>query len=200
MKQTARWLRAALAAGAMAGGLAAQASAAAPPGRIQLACGGLARRAAEVSNVTLDGAMLRLGIRMLSRQARDAQARRVLMQLRGVYVKDFRFDQRGQYSARDLSAIRRQLRAPGWAHILSVHSRRAHRNVDIYVMSTAKGVAGMAIIAAYRRELRVLNLVGPIDPAALSRLGGHFGIPRVKAPPQGGAAGRKAGQPGRRQR
>ncbi len=150
------------------------------PGRIRLTFGGLARRAAEVSHVTLDGAMLKLGIRMLSAKEQDARAHRVLSRLRGVYMKNFRFSVKGQYSSRDLAGIRRQLQAPGWAHIMSVHSRLAHRRVDIYVMSNQQGVMGMVIIAQYPMELRVINLVGPINPAAFSRLGGHFGIPRVR--------------------
>ncbi len=197
--KTARCFSAFIAAAALAGALAAQSNPAPQPARIQLRFGGLARRAAEVSHVMLDGPMLQLGIRMLSARERDARARRVLAQLQGVYVKSFRFAGKGQYSAHDLAPIRRQLRAPGWAHILSVHSRRDRKNVDIYVMSTAKGVAGMAIIAAYPRELRVVNLVGPIDPAELSRLGGHFGIPHVHAAKKFGAVGRAAVKAGRRQ-
>ncbi|MGH9474932.1 MAG: DUF4252 domain-containing protein [Terriglobales bacterium] len=178
-----RWFGATLVALALAvSPLAAQPPAAVQPGRIQLTFGGLARRAAEVSDVTLDGPMLQLGIRMLYRQESDGQARRVLSQLKGVYVKSFRFDSQDGYSSHDLQSIRRQLQAPGWAQIMSVHSRRACRNVDVYIMTTAHGVAGMVIIAGYPKELRVVNLVGPIDPAALSQLGGHFGIPRVHNP------------------
>ncbi|MGH9395196.1 MAG: DUF4252 domain-containing protein [Terriglobales bacterium] len=177
----ARGFSALAAALALAGALAAQQHApAAQTGSIQLTFGGLAHRAAEVSDVTLDGPMLQLGIRMLSAQESDAQARRVLQQLTGVHVKSLRFDRRGEYSAQDLDQIRRQLQAPGWNHIMSVQSRGDSRNVDVYVMATAQGPAGMVIIAAYPRELRVVNLVGPIDPAALSQLGGHFGIPRVE--------------------
>lgn len=178
-----RWVQVTLLLAALAGaGAAQQPGTAAEPGRIQLDFNGLAGRAAEVSQVTLDGPMLQLGIRMLSAQesnASDAQARKVLAQLRGVYVKSFRFDGRDDYSERDLGPILRQLQAPGWSHILSVHSRRDDRSVDIYWLATAKGPAGMVIIAEYARELRVVNLVGPMDPAALSQLGGHFGIPRV---------------------
>lgn len=159
----------------------AQTRATAPPDRLQLKFDGLSRRAAQVSEVSLDGPMLQVGIRMLSQDESDAQARSVLAQLQGVYIKTFRFDNDGMYSDRDLDHVRRQLQAPGWNHIISVHSRSDHKNVDVYVLSTEKGVKGMAIIAAYPRELRVVNLVGPIDPAALSQLGGHFGIPCLPA-------------------
>ncbi|MGH2470214.1 MAG: DUF4252 domain-containing protein [Chloroflexota bacterium] len=164
-----------LVAAALAGALAAQ-----QPGRIQLTFNGLAQRAAEVSNVTLDGPMLQVGIRMLSAKESDAQARQVLSRLKGVYVKSFRFDRRDAYSGHDLEPIHRQLHEPGWHHIMSVHSHRDGRSVNIYLMAGAQGVEGMVIIAAYPRALRVVNLVGPIDPAALSQLGGHFGIPRMK--------------------
>ncbi|MGH9416974.1 MAG: DUF4252 domain-containing protein [Terriglobales bacterium] len=150
---------------------------AAPPGRIQLNFGDLNSRAAEVSDISLDGAMLQLGIRMLSAQDSDAAARQVLAQLRGVYVKSFRFDTKDRYSESDLDSIRRQLQAPGWTQILRVRQRDDFREVEVYVMTAAQRTAGMVIIAAYPKQLRVVNLVGPIDPAALGRLGGHFGIP-----------------------
>jgi hypothetical protein len=169
-----------LLAAAVAGGVApAQPPPIVQRGRIQLRFDGLSRRAAQVSVVTLDGPMLRIGIRMLSAQEPDARARAVLAQLEGVYVKSLRFNRRGEYSARDLAAIRRQLRAPGWGHIISVHSRGTRRTVDVYIMSSGNKIAGLAIIAAYPRELRVVNLVGSIRPGALAQLGGHFGIPRV---------------------
>ena len=176
--------------------MAAEHSAAAQPGRIHFAFGGLQHRAAETSEVALDGPTLQLGIRMLSESESDAEARAVLARLKGVYVESFRFDREGEYSARDLEDIRRQLQAPGWTRILSVQSRREREAVDVYVMSTAKGVAGMAIIAAYPKELRVVNLVGPIDPAALSRLGGHFGIPRVETGEKNETAGGDGTKPG----
>ncbi|HXR98282.1 MAG TPA: DUF4252 domain-containing protein [Terriglobales bacterium] len=151
------------------------------PGRIQLAFDGLNRRAAGVNEISLDGPMLQLGIRMLSTSESDAQARAMLSRLKGVYIKSFRFDGEGKYSDSDLANVRRQLHGPGWAHIMSVHSRPDRQDVDVYVMSDGKGVAGMAIIVACPTELRVVNLVGPVDPAELSRLGGHFGIPQVDA-------------------
>lgn len=166
---------------------AGQQSAAAPPGRLELRFGGLSRRAAQVSEVSLDGAMLALGIRTLSAGETDARARQALAQLQGVYIKAFRFDEDGMYSQRDLDNLRRQLAAPGWAHTLSVHSRRDRKDVDVYVMSTDEGVSGMAIIEASPRELRVVNLVGRLDPAELRRLGGHFGIPCVAADKDAGA-------------
>jgi Domain of unknown function (DUF4252) len=185
--RTARCLGATMLA--IAGALAAQGGGALQPGRIRLAFGGLAKRAAEVSEVALDGPMLQLGIRMLSAEEPDARARQVLERLKGVYVKSFRFRRAGEYSARDLEAVRRQLQAPGWAHIIGVHSRWDGRDVDVYVKSAANRTAGLAIIAAYPRELRVVNLVGPVDPAALSRLGGHFGIPRVDTHRRPGSGG-----------
>lgn len=193
MTRAAQFLGAMALGLAGAGGLTAQGGGALQPGRIRLAFGGLAQRAAEVSEVTLDGPMLQLGIRMLSAEEPDARARQVLEQLQGVYVKSFRFRRAGGYSARDLEAVRRQLQAPGWAHIIGVHSHRDGRDVDVYVKSAAGRTVGMAIIAAYPRELRVVNLVGPIDPAALSRLGGHFGIPRVGTHSRAGSGGGNKG-------
>jgi hypothetical protein len=155
--------------------------AAAQEGRIRLTLDALDHKAAEVAEVTLDGPMLQLGIKLLSNEDHDVDAVRVLSQLKGVYVRNYRFDHEGEYSERDLDGIRQQLQAPGWAKVVSVHSRRDSENAEIYVMSGANGVAGLTIVAARPTELSVVNLVGPIDPADLARLSGHFGIPRVDA-------------------
>jgi len=44
-------------------------------------------------------------------------------------------------------------------------------------MFSNKRITGIAVIAASRRELVIVNIVGPIDLDKLSHLYGHFGIP-----------------------
>ena len=41
-----------------------------------------------------------------------------------------------------------------------------------------KELGGMTIIAAEKRELAVVNIVGPVDLKSLGELGGKFGIPK----------------------
>jgi Domain of unknown function (DUF4252) len=139
----------------------------------------LSARAAEVNDVTLDGALLQLASKFLD-VADDADAREVknlIKDLKGIYVKNFEFDEPNQYSQADVEAIRTQLAAPGWQRIVTSHNKRNNENDEVYLMKEGDKITGVAILVAEARELTVVNIVGPIDMDKLGELGGHFGIP-----------------------
>ncbi len=141
----------------------------------------LADKAAEVVDVTLDGPMLQLAAKFMSdeRSPEEGSARELVRKLKGIYVKSFEFDDEGQYSQADVDLIRAQLRSPGWQRIVDVRSKRDHENDEVYLMGAAENIQGMAIISAERRELTVVNIVGPIDVDKLSQLEGNLGIPHL---------------------
>lgn len=139
----------------------------------------LSAKAAEVNDVTLDGALLQLASKFLD-VADDSDAREikgVIKDLKGIYVKNFEFDEPNQYSQADVEAIRSQLAAPGWQRIVTSRSKHNNENDEIYLMKEGEKITGVAILVAEARELTVVNLVGPIDFDKLGELGGHFGIP-----------------------
>ncbi len=139
----------------------------------------LSARAAEVNDVTLDGALLQLASKFLD-VADDPDAREVknlIKDLKGIYVKNFEFDEPNQYSQADVEAIRTQLAAPGWQRIVTSRSKHNNENDEVYLMKEGDKITGVAILVAEARELTVVNIVGPIDMDKLGELGGHFGIP-----------------------
>jgi len=139
----------------------------------------LASTAAETVDVTIDSSLLQVASKFLSsKKADEARIKELIAGLKGVYVKSFQFDNEGEYTEADVDMIRSQLRAPGWTRIVDVKSRRSGENVEVYTMIEADNVAGLAIIAAERRELTIVNIVGPIDLEKLADLEGQFGIPR----------------------
>jgi uncharacterized protein DUF4252 len=140
----------------------------------------LASKAAEVVDVTLDQSMLQLAARFMSdkRSPDEAEARELIRQLKGVYVKSFEFDKEGEYSPADVEAIRTQLHAP-WSRIVDVRSKREHENAEVYLMGGGDNISGLAIITAEPKELTVVNIVGPIDVDKLSELEGRLGVPRM---------------------
>lgn len=144
----------------------------------------LSAKAVEVNNVTLDGDMLQLAAKFLDMDKDDpdaAEAKEFLKKLKGIYVKNFEFDEPNQYSAADVEAIRVQLAAPGWTRIVESRDKRSNENDEIYVMKGPNDtVAGIAILVAEPKELTVVNLVGPVDIDKLSSLAGKFGIPGEK--------------------
>jgi len=145
----------------------------------------LAAKAENVVEVTLDAKMLSLASGFLSdRDADEAKAKKLISGLRGLYVRSFEFASSGQYNEADVEALRSQLRGPQWSRIAGVRSRKAGENADVFFRSDKDQIGGLAVIAAEPRSLTVVYIDGPIDPAQLSELGGHFGIPKVEGKPR----------------
>lgn len=136
-------------------------------------------KAAEVNDVTLDGAMLELAWKFMQADGdpEAAQLRDILKGLKGIYVKNFEFDKPNEYSQADVEAIRAQLKAPAWQRIVESRSEHAREHDEIYLMKQGDVITGMAILVAEPTELTVVNIVGPLDINKLAALEGHYGIP-----------------------
>ena len=138
--------------------------------------------AKQVVDVTVDEQLLQLASKFLSsaRSADEREIKELVKDLKGVYVKRFEFEADGQYSSADIEPILKQLRGSGWARIVGVTSKSDLKNIDVFVMTEASLIKGIAVVAAEPRELTVVNVVGPIDVDRLSRLQGQFGIPPLQ--------------------
>ena len=136
----------------------------------------LADKASETVTVSLDGNLLRLASRFLSSDDPDqAQVKKLVASLRGVYVRNFEFEKAGEYQASDLEPIRSQLRDPKWKKIVEVRGRD---NAEVLLRQENEHViSGLAVIVAEPKELTVVYIDGPIDMDGLSKLAGNFGIP-----------------------
>lgn len=138
-------------------------------------------KASDVNDITLEGPMLQLAAKFVAMDEKDdAEAPAVasmLRDLKGIYVKNFEFDQPNQYSLEDVANIRSQLAAPGWTRIVHNRNQRNHATDEVYIMKDGSKVAGVAILVVEPKELTVVNIVGPIDLDKLSLLNGKFGIP-----------------------
>lgn len=146
--------------------------------RVNIDFPGLAERAAEVVDVTLDAQMLRLASKFLSsRDADQKEIREIVAKLDGIYVRIYEFDKTGEYDRDIMERVRKQL-GPTWKKVVNVRSRK--ENVEVYFDTRGDTIAGLVVIAAEPRELTFVNIVGPIDVEKLTHLGGQFGIPRLK--------------------
>ncbi|MBV9669386.1 MAG: DUF4252 domain-containing protein [Acidobacteriales bacterium] len=142
----------------------------------------LANRASETVEVNLDQRMLQLASRFLDNNDEDdAQARRIIKDLKAIYVRSFEFSKPDQYNPADLEPLRHQLlEDKQWSRIVGVRSKTDGENVDVFVKSDGDRFIGVWIISTEPKELVVVNIQGPIDPNSLSDLGGHFGIPKTE--------------------
>ena len=160
--------------------------------RIPASLDRLADKASEVVDVTLDSAMLQLASRFLSdKDADEARVKRLVAGLKGVYVKSFEFEKTGEYEESDITALRAQLKGPGWARIVGVRSKKSGENAEVFIGSDSGQVNGLVVIAAEPKELTVVSIVGSIKPEDLRDLGGNFGIPKME---MGGHKGSTTGK------
>lgn len=145
--------------------------------RLNLDFPGLAERASETVDVTLDAQVLRLAAKFFSSQ--DAEERglgEMVHKLEGIYVRSFEFDRDGEYDLALVDRVKKQL-GPNWKRLVTVKSKR--ENVEVYTDLRGDAVVGLLVISAEPRELTFVNIVGPIDLDRLGGLEGQFGIPRI---------------------
>ena len=161
--------------------LALPAASLAQEGRVKLPdFSDLAKRATESVVVTLDRDMLQSVSQLVTpKDSRDAAANAAISGLEGVYVRSFTFARDNDYSRADVDSILKQLHAPTWSPMVSVHDTGKNEDVNIYLCRDKGQTKGMVIVAAEPRELTIVNIVGNVDPAKLGQLGGRFGIPSI---------------------
>lgn len=140
----------------------------------------LAEKAAETVSVTLDANLLGMAARFLdSTDPEQAQARKIVAALSGIYVRCYKFDRDFAYPTSELDALRRQLAKPGWNRIVETRSKKEKTDVDVYILTANGKARGLAIIASEPREFTIVNIVGNIDLDQLHDLEGTFGVPAL---------------------
>jgi hypothetical protein len=142
----------------------------------------LADKAKETTDVNLDASLLKFASGFLSdRKGEEAAAKKMISELKGVFVRAFEFDRAGAYSPSDLQPVRDQLKGPQWNRIISVKDRDSGDELEVWIhRDGVNNTTGMVLIAAEPEAVAVVNLVGPVRPEDLNTLGGQFGIPRIR--------------------
>jgi hypothetical protein len=153
----------------------------------------LAAKASEVVDVTMDANLLQFASRFLSdKNADDAQVKKLIGGLKGIYVRSFEFEKAGEYQDSDIEPVRAQLRSPAWSRIVGVRSRKSGENSEVYLKTESGKIGGLTILVTEPKELTLVSIEGSIDPDQLNQLGGHFGIPKIDSDSQhkGGGHGK----------
>lgn len=146
--------------------------------QINLDFPGLADRAEEVVDITLDANMLRMAAKFFSGKNADERALRdMIAGLQGIYVRSYEFAREGEYDLKLADRVKSQLGAT-WKPLVTVRSKKKN-NVNIYANMRGEAITGLVIISAEPREFTVVNINGPIDIDRLTALEGQFGIPSL---------------------
>jgi hypothetical protein len=139
---------------------------------------GLADKATDVVDVTLDASMIRLAAKFLGgNDPEEREIRDLIGGLQGIYVRSYEFSKAGEYDRSLADRLKSQL-GPTWKPLVTVRSK-TKENVNIMADLRGERIVGLVIIAAEPRELTVVNIVGDIDIDRLSKLEGEFGIPKI---------------------
>jgi len=140
----------------------------------------LATKASQTVDVNIDQRLIQLAAKLLSSEDREeAEVKKLVNGLKGIYVKSFEFDNVGEYSTADIESIRSQLRSPLWSRLVNVTSKR-DGSIEVYLMLSGDQISGLAVLSTDDKELTVVNIVGPVDLDKLVKLEGQFGIPELE--------------------
>jgi hypothetical protein len=136
----------------------------------------LAPKATEKVEVTLDGPLLQMAAMFMDdKDPEESQVKQIIVGLKGIYVRSFKFARPGEYSDGDLQAIRAQL--GGWSQIVNV--QKHDESTGVYLKTDGKKIQGMVVLTAEPMELTVVNIAGAIDLDQMRKLSGHLGIPEL---------------------
>src|SRR5215831_5062299 len=89
----------------------------------------LAAKASNSIDLSVGGATLKIAAKFLdASDPEEAQVKKMISGLEGIYIKRFEFKQGGMWSEADLQSIRQQLHAPEWERMLGYKSTEDGEN------------------------------------------------------------------------
>ena len=135
----------------------------------------LAPKASETVDVNVDEKLIQITAKWLS-DPDDADIKKLLANLKGIYVRNYEFEAEGLYTPADIEIIRAQVRGPSWSRLVNVNSKK-EGILEVYVLLEGEKIGGLVVLSAEPKELTVVNIVGPVDLEKLASLEGQFGIP-----------------------
>ncbi len=142
---------------------------------------GLETRAQDVVEVNIDGKMLDLAKRVMTK-VNDEDSKKVaqaISGLKGIYVRVYNFANENEYNVADVEQIRAQLNAPGWEKLANVRSKKNNQKVDVYTMFSGEVMSGVAVVVSDTKSIAVVNVIGPIDIDMLVEMSGKMNIPKI---------------------
>ena len=137
----------------------------------------LASRASDVTEVTLGKNMLAFAAKIMNgKNDDDAEARRLIEGLDGIYVRDYEFDKEGQFSAEEVEQLRKYFETNEWSSIVKERERKRGESTDVMVKLVNGESHGMFILDVEPKELTIVLILGPIHMDDLGKLKGIGGL------------------------
>ena len=137
----------------------------------------LAARASDVTEVTLGKNMLAFSAKILnSKDEDDAQVRKLIEGLQGIYVREYEFDKEGEYSAEQVDQLRKYFETNEWSSLVKSRERESGESTDVMVKLVNGESHGLFILSAEPKELAIVLILGPIRMEDLAKLRGVGGL------------------------
>jgi hypothetical protein len=137
----------------------------------------LAARASDVTEVTLGKNMLAFAAKILnSKDEDDAQVRKLIEGLQGIYVREYEFDKEGEYSAEQVDQLRKYFETNEWSSLVKSRERESGESTDVMVKLVNGESHGLFILSAEPKELAIVLILGPIRMEDLAKLRGVGGL------------------------
>jgi hypothetical protein len=137
----------------------------------------LAARAANVTEVTLGKNMLAFASKFMDgKDDDDAEARKLIQGLDGIYVRDYEFDKEGQFSADEVEQLRKYFETSDWSPIVKERERKSGETTDVMVKLVNGETKGMFILTVEPKELTIVLILGPVKMEDLGKLHGIAGL------------------------
>lgn len=131
----------------------------------------LASRASNVTEVTLGKNMLTFAVKFMSGKDEDeAETRKLIEGLDGVYVREYEFDKEGQYSDDEIEKLRQYFETTQWTPIIRERSRHEGEHTDVMMKIVNGESRGLFILEAEPKELTIVLILGPIKVDDLDKL------------------------------
>ncbi len=161
--------------------IAAPVASHAQAGRIELpSFDSLASKATSSVNISLDPSLLMLATQFMDNDPDAAAVKDVVSGIEGIYVRSFQFATDNAYPRSDVDRVRKQIDVAGWKKVISIHKSPENEDVDVSMLRQNNRVQGLVIIATNPRKFTIVNIVGSVDLAKLSKLQGKFGVPNLQ--------------------
>src|SRR5580658_8776895 len=94
----------------------------------------LAARASNVTEVTLGKSMLAFAAKFMDgKDEDDAEGKKLIQGLDGIYVRDYEFDKEGQFSADEVEQLRKYFETSDWSPIVKERERKSGETTDVMV-------------------------------------------------------------------
>jgi hypothetical protein len=137
----------------------------------------LAARASDVTEVTLGKNMLAFAAKIMNgKDDDDAEARKLIEGLEGIYVREYEFDKPGEFSPEEVDQLRKYFETSEWSSIVKERERKNSESTDVMVKLVNGESHGIFILEVEPKELTIVLILGPIKMDDLGKLKGVGGL------------------------